>query len=201
MADEPTNPPEDNTVPYHRFSELAAEKAALKTQFDVQAAEAKGWQERAAAADALQAQIEKMRGEHEAAMTGWSEERSMFAAGIADAEGHAVARTLYKTLPESSRPASIKAWLTGLAADGATVPRGLAPYLPSAAAPATPAAPAAPAAPATPTNGATPNTPPAASLAPSAPAGVTAQAVRAAVERGQRTGDWSEFKSLTGRGG
>jgi hypothetical protein len=202
MSDDPTQTPPastpapERTVPYSRFQELVSEKNALKAQLEAVGAEAKGHQERAATADTLAQQIKALKAEHEAQRQGWEQERTLFAAGITDPEGHAVARTLYQTLPEDKRPPSIKEWIGSLSAEGAAVPRGLAPYLPQAAKPAAESAPVE----APKHNGTQPQTPRLSALAPSAPSGVTAEAIRAATLKGRQTGDWSDFKTLTGRG-
>lgn len=59
---------------------------------------------------------------------GWVETKSIYQAGLTDADGIDVARMFHGKLPESERPA-IGEWLESLKADPSTAPRALAPYL------------------------------------------------------------------------
>lgn len=108
-------------VPYERFAALVAEKRALKGK--------------AAEVDTMRAQIAelgKRAADAEAALAAgrseWEERTALFRAGIDDDDGIDVARTLYARQPAEGRKPMAE-WIAALKAEGATVPKPLAPYL------------------------------------------------------------------------
>jgi hypothetical protein len=183
MSDEQRDP-----VPYERFAAVTAEKNALKEEIGP-------LRERAAGLDAAIRERDAARAELATATAGFADRTALYRAGVDDDEGQDVARALYARLPQDSRPASLGDWLTGLRAEGASVPRALAPYLrqPAAPAAATPA-PGAQAA-------AAPRPAAPAASPPPAAGRVDEIALRAAREKARKTGDWNDFKQLVGLDG
>jgi hypothetical protein len=185
MADDPKPPdpkPAEQTVPYARFAEVVAERNAAQ-------AEVKGWQERAASATTLAAELERTRADLVAKEAAWTEERGLYAVGLTDPEGVEIARYLHGRLPAEGRP-KLADWISGVAKEPATAPKALLSYLPGAA-PAVAGAPgAAPAKAPHPVGSAGAVVQP-----PAPPAEITAEQVRAAREAGQR-GDWKPYEAL-----
>jgi hypothetical protein len=164
-------------VPYERFAAVVAERKALRSQV-------------AGTAD-LQAKLDaatKRATDAEAALASgrqeWEERSALWKAGVDDDDGIDVARTLYGRLPADKRP-TMSEWIAGLKAEGATVPKPLAPYL----AQQQPAAAPAKAQP-------KPGQPQA--QPPSAAGRADETAIRTARMEAHRTGDWSAFKRLVG---
>lgn len=160
-------------VPYERFAASRTEVRALK-------AEIEGLRGKAGQVDGLAKERDEAKAALAAAQIEHGETVALLRAGVIDDEGAAVARTLYGRLPAENRPA-LGDWLTAMRAEGAQVPRALAPYLGQQQAPAgTPASPPRPARP-----GGSP--PPSGGLA-------TDALLRAARERG----DHAELARLLG---
>lgn len=171
-------------VAYERFAEVNTENKALK-------ARVAELEPKAAEADKLAPKLEKLKTEYDGARATWDEERGLFTVGVTDPEGHAVARTLFQSLPVEGKPATLAEWVSGFKEDPTKAPRGLAPYLPQAVK-ATGATPAA-----TPAAGTVTAPPPAGGgKAPGAPAGITADIIRAARERAAQTGDMTQLQQL-----
>ena len=179
MSDEKaeTVAPPPETVPAARLAEVVAERNAARRELAdavTRGAKAGEWE---AAATQHAAELVAERAAR-------SEERDLYRAGLLDEEAHVVARALYAAHPAEGKPGTLGEYLTGLRAEGATVPRALSGYLgePGKAAPAPPV------------------------VQPRAPAGggkaapngvtVTAEALVAAREHYRRTGDMSQMQSL-----
>lgn len=79
-------------------------------------------------AEQLNKRITDLEAKHAADRSGWDLEKAAMGAGITDAEGLLVARTLHSNLPEKDRPA-IGSWLSELRKDPTKAPRSLQPYL------------------------------------------------------------------------
>jgi len=157
-------------IPKARFSEVVSERNAARD-------EARALGERAKAADGLALERDQAQAALAAARAEHSEVVALFRSGLSDDEGQAVARALHGRLPAEGRPA-LAEWIGGLRAEGAAIPKALAPYLGGQPQQQPPPKPA-PA-----TNGA----PPAAGTA-------TDSMLRAARE----TGNWSELRRLLGK--
>lgn len=166
-------------VPYERFSEVAGERKAL-------AARVAELEASAADTARLSAALDAEKGGRKAERAAWEEERALLRGGITDPEGVEVARLLFGRAPEEARAGGIAGWLDGLRAEGATVPRPLQPYLsPPGGAAAPPPGGVKP-----PASGA------AGAQHPPAAGSVTADAIRAATQRYQRTGHPDDRASL-----
>jgi hypothetical protein len=162
-AEPPANghaaPPADQPGLQARLAEVIAERNSLR------AAATEGAAHKARADEAV-ATLERER-------AAWSEDRDLMRAGLIEDEARDVARMLWQRLPAEGRP-KVGEWVSGMRAEGATVPRALAPYLTAPAGqPAVPKAPPPPAG--------TGQQPPS-----SAP--VTGDALRAAREAWERAG-------------
>jgi len=140
MSDENTPAPagdaQPGPVPYSRFAQVNAKVTELSAATEAAKTEA-------AAAKAAAAEWE---GRFAAASAEWGTERAIMQRGITDAEGLAVAKTLFGMVPAEARPADgIAGWLGAMTAETAPVAlRGylkpgaaLAPTLPPANAGAT----------------------------------------------------------------
>jgi len=114
-------------VPYSRFAQVNAKVTELAAVAEAAKAEA-------AAAKAAAAEWE---GKHSAAAADWGTERAIMQRGITDAEGLAVAKTLFGMVPAEARPADgIAGWLGAMTAE--TAPVALRGYLAGKPAAATP---------------------------------------------------------------
>jgi len=112
-------------VPYTRFAEVNRQLGEAKAVAEAAKAES-------AAAKAAATEWE---GKHAAAAAEWGTERAIMQRGITDAEGLAVAKTLFNMVPPEARPAEgIAGWLGAMTAE--TAPVALRGYLRPGAAPA-----------------------------------------------------------------
>jgi hypothetical protein len=175
---EATAPAHDATaeqaVPYPRFAKVNAERKALADQNEALQGQLAAHR---AAADELAA----LRAERST----WAEERELMGQGLTDEEGISLVRHYYGRLPAESRPKSLGEYVASLRVEGAAVPKGLAPFVgaPAAAVAESPQARTMPRSTAT------------GVAAPAAPT-VTAEALRAAREQAQRSGNWEPVKAL-----
>ena len=165
-------------VPYERFAAVVAERKALRSQVAGTADLQAKLDAATKRADAAESALASGRQE-------WEERSALWKAGVDDDDGIDVARTLYGRLPADKRP-TMSEWIAGLKAEGATVPKPLAPYLaqqtpPGAAPPKAQPKPGQPQA-----------------QPPSAAGRADETAIRTARMEAQRTGDWSAFKRLVG---
>jgi|AACY02.1.fsa_nt_gi hypothetical protein len=178
--------PPEKTIPYSRFQEVVRQKQELAAKLDATGAEVQALSEKVATVGALTETIAKLKAEQQRTVAGYEERLALVSFGINDAEGQTVARALYNGLPDAERPKSIADYLgqfKGDSEDAPAPPRALAPYLqPAQAAPQEKSTPF-------------PGGPKGQPTPPRAP-GVTADALRAAREKGQRSGDWSDYKAL-----
>jgi hypothetical protein len=137
MSDTENTPPpagdgQPGPVPYSRFAQVNAKVTELAAVAEAAKAEA-------AAAKAAAAEWE---GKHNAAAADWGTERAIMQRGITDAEGLAVAKTLFGMVPPEARPAEgIAGWLGAMTPE--TAPVALRGYLAGKPAPATPPPPPA----------------------------------------------------------
>lgn len=180
MSDElPPNPPPDADPPktgaQARIAELVSERNAIRA--DLTKA-----QEQAAAATSLAQELADIKAARTSEQAGWRDERDLLRTGLVDDEAHAVARVLYGRIPEAERPPTIGEWVTGLRAEGATPPPALAGYLGRTGAPVVQPPP--------------PKVQGSGRLPPAAGA-VTSEALRAAREHFQKTGDPSRMRALS----
>jgi hypothetical protein len=89
----------------------------------------------------LEAKLERMTADHQAATLQWQTSEAMLRRGLKDDEGQAVAMALYQRLPEDGRPA-LAAWMDGWKGEDAdNTPAALRPYLRTEQAPVAPVAP------------------------------------------------------------
>ena len=175
----PTATPTPKMVEADRFKAVVRDRDEWKGRYE---AEIQPLAEKAARVDTLLDQIDKIKGEHRTAAAAWAEERGLLSAGVTDAEDVELVRFHYGRVPTETRPKSIGEYVTGLKAEGASVPKGLAHLFGRPA--------ADPAAGGPPKNG-TPPIPPRASgdgRPPPTGGAVTAEAIRRATEAWQRTG-------------
>lgn len=165
-----------DTVPAARLAEVVAERNAARQKLAEVSAKAEKATEWETAATAHAAELAAERAAR-------AEERDLYRAGLVDEEAHVVARALYAAHPAEGKPKSLGEYLSGLRAEGVTVPRALAGYLgepgKASAAPVVQPKPPAGAGKAAP-NGVT----------------VTAESLRAAREHFHKTGDSSQMKAL-----
>ena len=185
MSDEPKTP---DPVPYERFQAVVAERNTLRDADAARATEMQKLTERAATVDALTAALAEAKAGRAADADAWGQERALMGAGFTDAEGQTVARALFAAQPEAIRAKPIGDWLGGLKAEGATVPKALAPYL-------------SPAAPTTTTTAPPPKAPAAqggTSTAPGANGATSAAALKALREAASKSGDWAAFNAAAG---
>jgi len=178
-------------VLYTRFQEVVREKQAAVAERDAARAEGKGWSERAATADTLAEQLRAEKDGRKADRAAWDQERTLLGAGLADAESQAVALAIFGALPEEQRKPGVGPWLAGLRAEGATIPRGLQPYLGQQQPAAKPGGQSA-------GGGGLPRAIAGGTQPPAATSGANAQAIRAAREQATKTGDWTAFNNLVG---
>lgn len=182
---QPQEDQDGKPVPYHRFSRVIEEKNILSTRVT-----------------ALSAELDALKGTMATERESWNQEKSLMESGLTDPEGRDIARYLYSRLGED-RPKSIATWLTTLKADGATVPKALAPYLGASPAPTASGTGVAPATPQSgqagtgqaPMGQAMPRVAATGPVAPPASPGVTAESIRALREEAMRTGDWSKVRA------
>jgi hypothetical protein len=164
----------EQAVPYPRFAKVNAERKALADQNEALQGQLAAHR---AAADELAA----LRAERST----WAEERELMGQGLTDEEGISLVRHYYGRLPAESRPKSLGEYVASLRVEGAAVPKGLAPFVGAVAAPVA----ESPQARTMPRSTAT------GVAAPAAPT-VTAEALRAAREQAQRSGNWEPVKAL-----
>jgi pyruvate dehydrogenase E2 component (dihydrolipoamide acetyltransferase) len=180
------------------YRRVVEAKQGLESQVGQQRDQIAELSEKAATVDTLAAQAREWQAkatEAEARFGRWQGIAS--ALGTADSEAIAAVEWAHSRLPAEGRP-EVGAWVQSIKAAPDTAPKVLAPWLTPAADAAAPApAPAGAPAPAP----AQPR-PPARGVQPTpAPAALSADAVRAAREKGISTGDWSEFQALKKAGG
>lgn len=131
MPDESTTTHADTAqgpVPYTRFAEVAQERAALKAQVATLTESAAKFEAAAKDAAEARAELDRLRSDY-------AERTALTKSGITDEDGQDVARLLYGRLPAEGKPKSIGEWVGALRAEGATVPKPLAPYLSATSAP------------------------------------------------------------------
>lgn len=189
MSEEGGQEPE-KTIPYSRFQEVVEQKNALKQELAASRTELQALSEKSATVDTLAGQIESLKAAHKAEIAGMVERMELMGAGITDDEGQTVARALYQAIPEKERPKTIGDYLGQFRGEGDDVPappKALAAYLQPSANTAGPETPA-------PRQG-LPRGPRPGTHTPAAP-NVTAEAMAAAREKAQRTGDWTEYQAL-----
>ena len=163
----------EKAVPYARFAKVNAarkEAVARAKQFEADAKEVPG----------LRTQLEQLQTTYTTDKESWEQRFALVEAGLSDTEGQEVARMLYGRLPAEGKPASIGEWVTGLKAEGATVPKALGGYLTGATSKAPP-----------PTPGSGGNQPPAAN-------NLTPDQIRTIREKAVKTGDWTEWNRVKG---
>ena len=178
MADEtPSTPPPSETVPAARLAEVVAERNAARKEIEALKATV-------SKADEWRTGMEKTAAELAAERAARAEERDLYRAGLVDEEAHVVARALYGAMPADTRPKTLGEYLGSLKAEGANVPKALANYLTGEVKPAGTPPVQQPRAPA---NGGKP---------PPVGQTITPEALRAAREHFQRTGDMSRMKAL-----
>lgn len=119
----------EKTVPYKRFQELVRQKRELQDKLDALERETQGAVEKAATSDTLAKRVKELEKELTTKSAQWDEERALFQTGFTDEDGVAIARSLHSRLPEKDRP-TLGDWLKGIAKDPANAPKGLVPYLP-----------------------------------------------------------------------
>lgn len=191
MADDTQAPetPEETgprMIPYERFQQVYEEKKALASQVEELAG-------RVGDADALRQDLAVAREQYEGLQVRSSEDLHLASMGL-DGEARDLMRWAYGRLPEENRPA-LTEWADGIKADPTTAPKALSVYFSAPVAPEAPEppkAPEAPKAPATPPNAGVGGKQPDTSGQP-----VSAEALRAAREKAERSGDWSAFETLS----
>jgi hypothetical protein len=185
-------------IPYDRFQQVVAEKNALNERVGALEKEARTYQERAATADTLAKQLEEARTKHAADASAWDRQRALMGAGITDPDDVELADYYYSKAPDKDRPA-MGDWIKGFRDDPNKAPKALRPLFatasdteadePDAEVEALPNRETRP-----------PRTQRTAD--PSGTQGArhtpTAEQVRAAREKAQKTGDWADFNRLAG---
>lgn len=117
---------ETRTIPYATFKALNDKHKTLGTEHEALKADVQTLTERAATADTLASQLETLKNEHKTQLAGLGEELALVRAGVNDAEDADLVRFHYQRLPAETKPKSVVEYITGLKAEGATVPKGLA---------------------------------------------------------------------------
>lgn len=119
---------ESKFIPRERWDELVTERNSLRdllAQHEIDPGFVKQHEKTVA----------ELRAEVEAERRARAEDRGLFAAGLVDEEAQDTARHVYGRLPADARP-DFGTWLSGLRAEGATVPKPLQPFLSGTPAPA-----------------------------------------------------------------
>ena len=184
IDDDGPDPSAQAPIPYDRFAKVAGQKRELKAQVKSMEEELATLRAHSGQAEGLAQQLADMKAQHERAAGEWSQEKALIGRGLVDAEAQTVARALYGSLPDETRPNSIADWLGGFDAEGAEVPRALAAYLPGKE----PAR----------VNGAQPKPLPSRTTAAAQGGDVDAAAIRRAREDALKTGDWAAFNRIAG---
>lgn len=204
------------TVPYTRFQKVTESNRALKRRVSELEREAQGNAEKAATADTLASQLEKEKRERKGERDGWSQEKAMIGAGLVDDEAREVALLHYNRQPEATR-GPLEEWLKGIKADPTKAPKSLRPFLGEAPPADTDTDGAddadAEGAEAVDAGGAggrgKPTAPPPrrstrsgadATGATGAGQPLSAKQLKDIREKAQKSGDWSEWKRVTGQG-
>jgi len=177
---------------------VVASKNELASQVSALQAEVQSLSEKAATVDTLTGQISEWKGKAEKAEGKFSRWQAIASGiGTTDTEAIEAAEWAYGRLPEEDRP-QLGDWLSGLREKPETAPKVLSPWL----SPATDSKPDSTPPTRTKTtppasNGkTTPRAPARGAQAPGAPSSLSVEAVRAAKERGIKTGDWSAYREL-----
>lgn len=182
-------------IPKYRFDDVVQERNQLR-------ARVKELSEKASAFDAVAKERDTFKEQISHAEAKWLAEVRLAELGL-DADGREVARLIHGRLPATDRP-EIGEWLTAAKGEPEKAPRALRPYLqpepkpepkaePEVAAKEEAKAPPPPPLP----RASTPATPGGAAPASGGP---TTEAIAAAVEHAKKTGDWSKYNALLGRG-
>lgn len=178
---------EEKTVPYDRFQKVVSERSKLRAELDEARASLQGHAETSAAMDTMRTELEAARARLAALSVDAGIETALAERGF-DADGRAIARMLHGRLPEEGRP-GLAEWVDGMKADPASRPRPLLAYFDTPTAPLPP-----------------PPVPPPALPRPGAhsdgeapAADVSADAIRIARERFERTGDAAELRAMLAR--
>lgn len=185
-------------IPKYRFDNVVQERNTLRKENAALRDKAGGY-------DAVVKERDTYKEQISHAEAKWAAEVRLAELGF-DADGREVARLVYGRLPATDRP-EIGEWLLKAKEEPEKAPRPLRPYLqpepkPEAKAEAEDAKAAAkeePKAPPPPPlpRASTPATPGGAAPASGGP---TTEAIAAAVEHAKKTGDWSKYNALLGRG-
>lgn len=169
------------TVSWENFQAVVSAKTGLEGQVRELQGQVRTLQEKAATVDTLSTQINEWKteaAEAEGRYTAFIELSG--ALGTTDADVIGAFDQRYRALPEKDRPPRAD-WIGSLKAKPGEAPALLRPWLsqPQGAGPRPNPKPVGP------------------PTAPAASGEVTAEAVRAARERAQKTGDWGPYKELT----
>jgi hypothetical protein len=173
-------------VPYERFQEVNGERTQFKAERDQ-------LQAQVAELEARAAQAEKVQQAFDAYKQQAADDLVLAELGV-DGSGRKVARTLFQDVPEAERPeGGLQAWVRSMREDPTAAPRPMRPYFDASPAPAPAPPQGSPSPPPDPASGAS-GSPPSTTQGE-----VSAEAIRAAREKGARTGDWTTFRKLTGQ--
>ena len=189
------DPPEARTVPWERFKQINDKVKTTEAEVERLNGELTTVTSKAATADTLAEQIEKLKGDHKGELGGLREELALVRAGVVEPDDAEAVRFHYGRVPAEGRPKTVVEYVEALrkGADGAeggvAPPKGLS-YLfapkpkeePGKTEPAKTTMPKT----TTTTTGAPP------------PAGepLSADAIRALRQEAQRTGDWAKVAEL-----
>lgn len=175
------------TVPYERFQQVVSERSKLKAELDEARSSLQSHAESAAAAELLRVELDDTRAKLAALAVDAGLDTALAERGFDD-DGRAMVRFLHGRLPEEGRP-GLAEWVDGMKADPASRPRPLLAYFDTPTAPLPP-----------------PPVPPPALPRPGAhsdgeapAADVSADAIRIARERFERTGDAAELRAMLAR--
>jgi hypothetical protein len=171
----------DETVPRRRLNAEIAKRKDLEARLAVAEAGRKEAETKLTTAETTVSTLTAKVSDLETTVTRAEVDRTLADAGITDPEGRGVALYLHGSTPEKERK-PLAEWLASLKAEGAAVPRALAPYLGGASDGATAAPVAAPVAGASGVKAAPPTT--------GAPSGraITPDAIRAAYAKASALG-------------
>ena len=183
IDDDVIDPSTQAPIPYDRFAKVAAQRRELKAQLKSASDELVTLRASAGQSDGLAAQLAEMKAQHERASGEWAQEKALIGRGLVDAEAQTVARALYGAIPDETRPKSIADWLAGFDAEGASVPKALAGYMPGKEPKI---------------NGAQPKPLPSRTTAAASGGDVDAASIRRAREDAIKTGDWAAFNKIAG---
>lgn len=188
-------------VPYNRFSEVVKERNDLRDKNAVLERDVKTHQERAATADTLASQLNDAKANHAKELAGLRADLTLAERGVKSNEDRQAVRFYHSQLPEKDRP-ELGTWLDELQKDTSKAPRGLGLLLQDLGKGAGDAggagkdAKGAGGGKETPEGKRLPGSKGRDDTGRGGTGEVSTDEIRAAREKGQKTGDWSDYEAI-----